>query len=656
MLRDFTTKFGRVWEECLSLRYFFPSVLILLLSILTISSSMLLSEGWRNLHTDYDALAGYDVPHVHTHVAGMLELEKRNLWSVTAMGLVAIALLLLNARKLQRLDTLNREKKTTLKLLEDRLAALEACLEGVGIVDFEGRLTYMNRALMEIHGIKPDAAGSYIGRNWLNLYNEKGRKYVCAHVLPELKKNGQWRGRSPLVRQDGAVIHAELAIKQLPDGGFIGTARDVTEQLRSEQEKKEIQDQLYHAQKMEAIGRLAGGIAHDFNNILAAMNGYAEFLIEDLEEGSEAQGFARNILQAGLQARTLVDGILAFSRRTDSGTEIFDLRAPLEECLSMLRASLPKTIEMKTDVMACDVLVEGNPTRIAQAIMNLCVNAKDAMEEERGVLTVSLRKMGEDDAPEAMFSRVDADPNAPALLRLEDGAPGETRLTLGALTEGRQYARLSIGDTGSGMSRIVMEHIFEPFFTTKPIDKGTGLGLPTVHGVIVSHGGALALRSRIGEGTRFDLFFPLAAGCQIRPDAAAPLPGGRLRARAGRVLLVEDQEDVRRMTETMLSRLGYSVQCAATGREALDILRREGGAFDLVLTDQNMPQMTGLELAQQALPEFPELRFVLLSGYAQERLEDFRAAQPAIRAFLRKPVSRNMLGRTLAQVLNGGQG
>lgn len=586
--------------------------------------------------------------HTFLHLPG--ERESRIYWSAAIMGLAGFVLLLFNTRKLRKLEAFNSEKKASLRLLEDRLAAMEACLEGIGIVDADGNLTYMNRALMELHGIKPHEAKLYIGGSWLNLYSYRGQEYVREHVARELQKNGYWRGRSPIIRLDGAVRQVELAITLLPGTGFIGTARDVTEQLRTEQEKKEIQDQLYHAQKMEAIGRLAGGMAHDFNNILAAMNGYAEFLVEDLKDGSQEQGFAYNILRAGLQARSLVDGILAFSRRTDVEIQAFDLRAPLEECLSMLRASLPRTIEMRTDIADEDTPLEGNATRIAQAIMNLCVNARDAMEDEKGLLTVSLGKAGEKDAPETMFLREAPDPKTPPIIRLEDLAPGQTRLIMGSLVRNRDYARLSIEDTGCGMSRVIMEHIFEPFFTTKPIDKGTGLGLPTVHGVVASHGGAMIIDSRLGAGTRFDLFLPVAANSRAAQGAlAAP---ERTLGGEGKILLVEDQDEVRRMTETMLARLGYTVESTKTGLDALAILRREGGVFDLVLTDQNMPKMTGLELAQQALLDYPDLRFVLLSGYAQERLQDFMKEQPAIRASLRKPVSQSALGRALEQVLN----
>lgn len=633
----------------MALRYFFPSVVILLLSMLAIHSSLHLLDGWENIYIDYDPLTGYDDLRVDALISGVLALENRINWSVAAMGTVGFILLFLNARKMQRLDTLNREKKAALKLLENRLAAMEACLEGIGIVDAEGNLTYMNRALMELHGVKPHEAELYIGKSWLNLYSQKGQEYARGHVLKELEKNGNWRGRSSIVRLDGKIIQAQLAITLLPDGGFVGTARDVTEQLKTEREKKELQDQFYHAQKMEAIGRLAGGIAHDFNNILAAMNGYSEFLIDDLEEGSEVQAFARSIHQAGLQARSLVDGILAFSRRAAAEAEVFDLRTPLEECLSMLRASMPKTIEIRSDIEGGDFLLEGNSTRIAQAIMNICVNAKDAMEDEKGVLTVGLGRVGKKDVPESIWALKAADPGSPPPIRLTDMGPGETRLTLGVLVRGRDYACLSIEDTGCGISRVVMEHIFEPFFTTKPIDKGTGLGMPTVHGVIASSGGAMIIHSRLGIGTRFDLFFPLTA---TKAEEGKITPHEKASRGAGRILLVDDQDEVRRMNEIRLGRIGYSVVSAVSGQEALDILRQEKGDFDLMLTDQNMPEMTGLELAQRAQASYPDLKFVILSGYSQERVQELIREHPlTVSASLRKPVSQNVLARTLAEVL-----
>jgi signal transduction histidine kinase len=456
----------------------------------------------------------------------------------------------------------------------------------------------------------------------------------------------------PISHKDGVIVHAELSLAQLPGGGFIGTARDVTAQHLAAIEKAQLQEQFYQAQKMEAVGRLAGGIAHDFNNILAAINGYAEFLVEDLEPENPSRQFAVNILQAGQQARSLVDQILAFSRRKTMETERMDIVQPLLESLSMLEASLPKSIDVMTDIQLEHVSVRGNATQISQVIMNLCVNAKDAMAEDKGELRLSLKRADIDDY--RPFDIVGTEPQADEVesnlpIRIEDVSSGRSRLFLGNFTEGMDYVCLNITDTGSGMSRAIMERIFEPFFTTKPVEQGTGLGLATVHGVLTVHKGVMIIDSTIGQGTSFEIFLPM-----IKEEEGSPvvdLPDMDDGSGSGRVLLVEDQPHVADMLVNMLERLGYDAHVCKTGLEALDVLREAPGAWDLVITDQNMPKMTGLELVVQAHFDFPDLPFILLSGYSEDKLQEIMQKHPAIKAILRKPVSKSVLGRTIRAVL-----
>jgi len=539
--------------------YFLPALVVLLLGLVAIDSSVRLMDQYQGLETRYKELLNHHMETTENTVDSETEnYDFKNMldttvkrkqwmyWSVVAMGLVGFVLVVMNADKMKRLETLNQEKKASLQLLEERLFTI----------------------------------------------------------------------------------------------------------LKSDQEKKEMQDQLYQAQKMEAVGRLAGGIAHDFNNILAAMNGYAEFLIEDLESLPQQQGFAKNILQAGKQAKSLVDKILAFSRRSDSGIETVDLKTPLDETLSMLQASLPKSIQVKTAFDIKSAKIMGNGTQIAQVIMNLCVNASDAMEERngKGALMIGLKAVEVSDVFSSdAFVDVLPDPKVMPPIRIESVSPDHTRLVLGRVVRDMPYCCLSIEDTGTGMSRLVMEHVFEPFFTTKPVDKGTGLGLSTVHGVIGGHRGALVLESKLGQGTGFYLYFPMSGGAeegsQLGVEEFVSESG------QGRILLVEDQIDVQIMTATMLKRLGYEVIMADDGLEASGMLKASPHICDLVLTDQNMPKMTGLELIADVKSSCPALPFVMLSGYSQEALEDFMEQDSAIKAILRKPVSQKMLGDVLSRVL-----
>lgn len=424
---------------------------------------------------------------------------------------------------------------------------------------------------------------------------------------------------------------------------------DKLRKLKAARKKdQEMQAQLYQAQKMEAIGRLAGGIAHDFNNILAAMNGNAEFLVEDLDKTTPQHKFAANILQAGQQARGLVDQILTFSRRQDNVTELVDLTAAVQESVSMLSAGFPKSIELSLDVDAHAAHINGNPNQISQVVVNLCVNARDAIEDDHGQLSVELKMFDPQQHKDLDIFGETQLHGAAHLSRIEELSPSRTRLVLGRCLEGQDYVGLSVSDTGSGMSRAIMEHIFEPFFTTKSVEKGTGLGLATVHGVLLGHKGVMVVDSTINQGTMFLLLFPVADGHAAELSSDLEVERGDV---AGRILIVEDQDHVRDMMSNMLGRLGYEHEACSTGLAALKLLRKNPGKIDLVITDQNMPKMSGLELVNQASVDFPDLPFILLSGYSEQQLQDLMKQHPSIKEILRKPVSRNVLSQKIAAVL-----
>ncbi len=618
----------------------------------------------RELHEIHENLEDIVKNYNPDQEAGVVQaLRQREMWlywSVLAIGFCGFLLVVLNSDKLRKLKKINQEKKEALAIMSSRLAAMEASRDGIAIVSKDGNLSYMNNALMRIHKIPEDEAYNYIGHPWEKLYTQKGieeilegRKKVQENAKKTLREKGYWLGESPIDVKDGEIVNVELSLTSLPDGGFIGTVRDISDRKKIEDERKNLENQFYQAQKMEAIGRLAGGIAHDFNNILAAMNGYAEFLIDDLEEKSPQHQFAVNILQAGRQARDLVDQMLAFSRRKESSKDTLDLTAPIHETLSMLKATLPKTIEVQSNIKVSSAPIKGNSNQIAQVIMNLCVNARDAIESDHGELKVGLEiaSSSQFNDPDFLIGDIGGYKETPPI-KFDEPSPGRTRLFLGQMIKDTDYVRLSVEDTGCGMSKIIMERIFEPFFTTKPVDKGTGLGLSTVHGVVAGHKAAMIVDSMLGKGTRFELLFPLAesaARVQSGDEAEADFVGD---GKSGRILVVEDQNEVRDMLLTMLERLGYEAAACHTGLEALDVLRENPGAFDLVLTDHNMPKMTGLELAQQVSYDFPDLPFILLSGYSEQRMQELMAENPVIKAVLRKPIAKNQLAQKIQSVIS----
>ncbi len=570
-------------------------------------------------------------------------------FAAMAQGLFLLIIVSLYAYQSKTLQAFSLQRQRDSVLLESRLMAMEAAHDGICIADHEGNIVYMNKALIDLHGIAQYQAGAYLGSPWAKLYNHAQKEINMQEILADLRARGYWRGEMPVSCEDGRNIYVDLSLTLLPDGGFIGTVRDITEQQKADQEKNELQKQFYQSQKMEAVGRLAGGVAHDFNNILAAINGYAEFLVEDLGEGTTARNFAINILQAGLQARNLVDHMLAFSRRSEHEGQEIDIVIPLLECLSMLSASLPKTIECHTDIVVESAPVKADPTQISQVIMNLGVNAADAMEDERGKLTVALKRVSSEEFEgTARIVESFSDLVKTPLMRIDDMEPGRTRLVLGSFVRGQEYFCLRVTDTGCGMGRTTMEHIFEPFFTTKPVDKGTGLGLAMVHGVVAANQGVMIVDSTLLEGTSFTLFLPAA---ELLPESKQEQVFLRNIKGTGKILLVEDQESVRDMMMNMLERLGFETQSAENGLIALDIIRENPGGFDLVVTDQNMPKMSGIELVEQVHIDFPDLPFVLVSGYSHEKLEALIGDHPAIKSVLRKPVAKEAMAEKINLVL-----
>lgn len=518
-----------------------------------------------------------------------------------------------------------------------RLAAIEVAADGIGIVDAHGDLIYANEALWTLHRVNFEDRGRYIGESWTNLYTEDGKEQIINDVMPRLKQIGFWRGESPIVTCDGAIISAELSLTRLPDGGMVGTARDITERKQAQHEKELLQKQMFQAQKMEAVGRLAGGIAHDFNNILASIMGYAEFLYEDLPIGTPQQKFADNILQSGVQARRVIDQILSFSRRKESSKAAIDLAEVVEETVTLIQGSFPRTITVNTDIDSRDMNVLGDHAQLSQMLMNLFVNAKDAMDDGHGALDIHLSILQEHDIPAVLaqgnsLPRMDETP----LVRVEDLGSSRTRLLFSTLSSNNPYVHLIVSDTGSGIPRAVMEHMFEPFFSTKDADKGTGLGMSTVHGILVSHQAAMIVDSIVGRGTRFDLYFPLDQAHSH--DHARSLPAIP-RGGEGHIVVIDDQIQVLEMEMLMLQRLGYNAVAFQEGLSALDYIREHGDDIDLIVSDQTMPSLTGLELALEMLEDFPFLPLVLISGYNDLDPDNVLRDYPNIKAVLKKPIT-----------------
>jgi len=399
---------------------------------------------------------------------------------------------------------------------------------------------------------------------------------------------------------------------------------EIAERKRAEEQTNKLASQLLQAQKMEAVGTLAGGIAHDFNNILSAIIGFTELAQLNIKDPEQAIADLAEVTKAGHRAKELVRQILTFSRKEDHDVEPLSPHLIIKESLKLLRASIPVSIEIQEDIDPASGTILADPTKIQQIIMNLCTNAVHAMENERGFLKVTLLRK---------------DLKAEDLENEQNVAPGP-------------FVELTVSDTGCGMGRKTMERIFEPYFTTKGVGKGTGMGLAVVHGIVKDYHGLIKIDSELGKGTAFRIYFPAIALKveENKKEQLDLLPRG-----SEHILLVDDESAIVRMQKTALERQGYQVTCTTSSVEALEMFRSKPEIFDLMITDQTMPQMSGSELVKEILAIRPDFPIILCTGYSSIVSED-EAKKMGVRAYAFKPIEIKKLALLIRQVLSEDQG
>jgi len=402
-----------------------------------------------------------------------------------------------------------------------------------------------------------------------------------------------------------AQINASLRMKKAED------------LLREEKEKLEAL--LRRTQKNEAISALTGGIAHDFNNILTAILGYTEIAMGRTQQETPMHTNLEEVLKAGYRARDLVKQLLTFSRQTDQDKKPLQISLVVKEALKMLRAALPTTIEIRQDIKNGSGKVMADPTQIHQMLVNLCTNAAQSMHEKGGIL-------------EVILSDIELDSHFTD--QHEGLKPGP-------------YVKLTVSDTGHGISRSTIRKIFDPDFTSKAGEKGSGIGLTVVHGIVKNHGGTLTVYSEHDRGTTFNIFLPriVEEGSQDI-DLATSLPRGN-----ERVLFVDDEHVLADLGEQMLKPLGYTVTTETNSIEALEIFKAQPQSFDLVVTDMTMPCMTGLELAGKLLQIRADIPIILCSGFSEMATPD-KARATGIREFVMKPVDLSEMAKIVRRVLD----
>ncbi|WP_447969477.1 response regulator [Nitrospira sp. M1] len=422
-------------------------------------------------------------------------------------------------------------------------------------------------------------------------------------------------------RKNGTLYPVEVYLERSTSASrpvFMAIVLDITDRKRAEDAFRQTEQKLHQLQKMEALGTLSAGIAHDFNNILGAILGYTELALIKIFPNGDVYQNLQQVLKAGNRAKELVAHILTFSRQVDQERIPTELHLVVKEALDLLRATLPSTITIQQNLSPTSGVVLADPTQIHQVLMNLCTNAEHAMRENGGMLKVSLDQV--------------------EVSRPQESIPPE-------LKPG-SYVRLSISDTGNGIPPNIQNRIFEPFFTTKRLGEGTGMGLSVVHGIIANHEGAITVDSTLGMGTRFDIFLP-RTDAVIECETQESLPTYH---KQGCILFVDDEEPLTQLGQKMLQQLGYEAVVRTNSLEALRVFRHDPFHFDVVITDQTMPHLTGDALARELLSIRPELPIILCTGFSYTMTPE-KATALGIRAFLMKPILSHELAQTIHRVL-----
>jgi len=496
-------------------------------------------------------------------------------------------------------------------------AAVQQAVEGIYITDEQGVLEYVNPAFCKISGYTSSELLGATPRFWSS-GNHSATYYQ--RLWSTIKARRVWTGEIENRKKDGTLYQSRLSITPLVNDDetvthFVAICQDITEEKR-------LEERVRQSQKMEAIGTLAGGIAHDFNNILSAIFGYTELAIESLPDDAEIRPDLAQVLQAAGRARDLVQQILTFSREADHEKRPVRIDILTKEVLKLMQAMLPATIETQDQVWSPGAEILGDPTQLHQVLMNLCTNAFHAMREQGGILSVTLQEEAVDEA----FAQTHPE--------LEPGA----------------YYVLAVSDTGIGMEPWVCNRIFEPFFSTKPKDQGTGLGLATSLGIVRDHGGALLVESQPGAGSTFRAYLP---ALPHRDEDDQPQPQQAVVSGNGEhILIVDDESGVADILARGLQRIGYKTEMHTEVLKALAAFEAKPDAYDLIISDQTMPKMTGLEFATAVHLVRPDLPVIIATGYS-DLITPETLAEAGVDRVVPKPVTLNEMSSVLYQTLHG---
>ena len=483
----------------------------------------------------------------------------------------------------------------------------------VVITDKDGNIQYVNPEFERVTGYKRDEA---VGQNPRILKSGVHPKSFYENLWNTILSGKMWEGEFINKKKDGTLYNEEANIfpifnKKGEITNFVAIKKDITK-------SKKLEEQLIHAQKMEAIGRLVGGIAHDFNNILTIVSGYAEMLEAVTEKNSKQYDYVVKIIEAVDRTKDLISKLLAFSRKQEIKPKPVNIVEEIKNLEKMLRRLIPEDINLKFSYKVDSLIIFIDPSQIEQILINLVVNAKDAIYEKK-------------------------DPKIKEIVvSIEE-----------TIFRGRKFALISVKDTGKGIPKEIQKKIFEPFFTTKKAGIGTGLGLSTVYGIVMQNKGYVTVESEVGKGATFYIYLPVYEKYSEKPEKKekekekfVDLPGGN-----EKILIVEDEKEIREIVKEMLETLGYKVQDAENGKEAIEILKRENYDFDLVISDIIMPEMDGYEMYREIKKINPNTKFLFITGYSENALHEYGQEFTNVK-FLKKPFNIKELAFEIRKILN----
>ena len=518
-----------------------------------------------------------------------------------------------------------RQAEEALRASEEKYRAVfDNAGIGIDLLDRDGRITQVNQSLLDMLGYSEEELHQL---TFLDITHPEEREISKRNL--EALMAGEiefYRLEKRYLRKDRSIVWADLTTSAIrgPNGehsGTIGVISDITERKKAEQEREQLRNQLAQAQKMEAIGTLTGGIAHDFNNLLTVILGYSEMLLMDRDEKDSAYDDLQKIMQSARNGAEMVQRLLVFSRKAETNPVPLDLNRQIRNTEPLLSHTLPKMIRIEMRLADDLGLVHADPAQMDQIVMNLAINAKEAMPGG-GTLTLETSNV----TLESEFCT--RHPGIP---------PGD-------------YVLLSISDTGRGMDKEIQDRMFDPFFTVKGWDsrKGTGLGLPVVLGIVQHHGGCIECVSEVGEGTTFNIYLPKFTAEPL-PDQADSRDVPPLGTET--ILLVDDEVLVRELGERILTKSGYRVLTARNGREALDIYKQHQPDIALVILDLIMPEMSGNECLRELVKIDPQVRVIVSSGHSDSE-DPHEVPHEFVRASVKKPYLMRQLLETVRSALD----